>query len=102
MSALVGAEAGAAAVVETMAAGVLPMVTYEASVDVENFGVLFKDASIETIMAQVREVASMSAAELCHRSKKAWEAAHLNNTPERFERAYRAIVEMILTKHRNR
>lgn len=94
-------EAGAAAVVETMAAGVLPMVTYEASVDVENFGVLLKDASIETIMEQVREVARMSPAELCHRSKKAWEASHTNNTPEKFEREYRAIVEMILTKHCN-
>lgn len=95
-------EAGAAAVVETMAAGVIPMVTYEASIDVENFGVLFEDASIETIMRQVREVASMSGAELCHRAKKAWETAHRNNTPEKFERSYRDTVEMILAKHGKR
>ena len=95
-------EAGAAAVVETMAAGVIPMVTYEASIDVGNFGVLFEDSSIETIMRQVREVASMSADELCHRAKKAWETAHRNNTPEKFERSYRDTVEMILAKHGKR
>ena len=95
-------EAGAAAVVETMAAGVIPMVTYEASIDVQNFGVLFEDSSIETIIRQVRKVASMSADELSHRAKKAWETAHRNNTPEKFERAYRDTVEMILAKHGKR
>jgi glycosyltransferase involved in cell wall biosynthesis len=95
-------EAGAAAVVETMAAGVIPVVTYEASIDIENFGVLLEDASIETIMRHVREVASMSGAELCRRAKKAWESAHSNNTPEKFERSYRATVEMILAKHGKR
>lgn len=95
-------EAGAAAVLETMAAGVIPVVTYEASIDVENFGVLLEDASIETMMRQVREVAAMSGEELCRRAKKAWEAAHSNNTPEKFERSFRATVEMILAKHGKR
>jgi hypothetical protein len=85
-----------------MAAGVIPMVTYEASIDVQNFGVLFEDSSIETIIRQVRKVASMSADELSHRAKKAWETAHRNNTPEKFERAYRDTVEMILAKHGKR
>jgi glycosyltransferase involved in cell wall biosynthesis len=95
-------EAGAAAVVETMAAGVIPVVTYEASIDVENFGFLLEDASIETIMRQVREIAAMSVDELRRRAKKAWEAAHNNNTPEKFERSYRATIEMILAKHGRR
>ncbi len=95
-------EAGAAAVVETMAAGVIPIVTYEASIDVENFGVLLEDASIESITRQVREIAAMSVDELRRRAKKAWEAAHSHNTPEKFERSYRATVEMILAKHGKR
>jgi glycosyltransferase involved in cell wall biosynthesis len=95
-------EAGAAAVVETMAAGVIPVVTYEASIDVENFGFLLEDASIETIMRQVREIAAMSADDLRRRAKKAWEAAHNNNTPEKFARSYRATIEMILAKHGRR
>lgn len=95
-------EAGAGAVVETMAAGVIPVVSYEASIDIENFGFLLEDASIEAIMRQVRKIAEMPADELRRRAKKAWEAAHTNHTPERFERSYRATVEMILAKHGRR
>lgn len=95
-------EAGAAAVIETMAAGVIPLVTHEASIDVENFGVLLQNASIETIIRQVREIAAMPADELGRRAKKAWEIAHCNHTPERFERAYRETMEMILVKHGKR
>ena len=95
-------EAGAAAVIETMAAGLIPAVSYESSIDVENFGVLFEDVSIETIMRQVREIAGMSVDELRRRAKKAWEAAHNNHTPEKFEHSYRATVEMILLKHGRR
>lgn len=92
-------EAGAAAVVETMAAGVIPVVSYEASIDVENFGVLLKDVSVEAIVRQVREISEMSADELRRRGKRAWEAAHNNHTPEKFKQSYRATIEMILAKH---
>ncbi|MCW5798355.1 MAG: glycosyltransferase [Nitrospira sp.] len=92
-------EAGAAAVIETMAAGVIPVVTYESSIDIENFGVLLQNASIETIIRQVREIAAMPVEELKRRAQKAWEAAHCNHTPEKFERAYRETMEMILAKH---
>lgn len=95
-------EAGAAAVIETMAAGVIPVVTHEASIDVENFGILLQDASIESIIRQVREIAAMPGEELCRRAQKAWEAAHWNHTPEKFERTYRETMEMILAKHGKR
>lgn len=95
-------EAGAAVVMETMAAGVIPIVTYESSVDVENFGVLLEDAEIETIVRRVRETAALSPEELCRKAKKAWEAAHSNHTTEKFERSYRETIEMILAKHGKR
>jgi glycosyltransferase involved in cell wall biosynthesis len=92
-------EAGAAVVLETMAAGVIPVVTYESSIDVENFGVLLENASIETIIRQVREVAALPAEDLFRRARRAWEAAHSNHTPEKFERSYHETIEMILAKH---
>ncbi|MCS6328532.1 MAG: glycosyltransferase [Nitrospira sp.] len=95
-------EAGAAAVIESMAAGVIPVASYESSIDVENFGFLLEDVSIETIMRQVSEIAEMSVDELSRRAKKAWEAAHNNHTPEKFSRSFRATVEMILAKHGRR
>ncbi len=87
---------------ETMAAGVIPVVSYESSIDVEDFGFLLEDSSIETIMRQVREITGRSAAELRRRAKRAWEAAHNNHTPEKFERSYRETMEMILAKHGKR
>lgn len=92
-------EAGAAAVIETMAAGVIPVVTYETSVDVEDFGVLLADASIETILREIRTIAGMSGDELRRRSRKAWETTGTNHTPEQFERAYRTTIKTILAKH---
>ncbi len=95
-------EAGAAVVLETMAAGLIPIVTYEASVDVEDFGILLRGATVEDIVSGVRSVASVSASEMRRRAKKAWEYAHTNNTPEAFAKTYRATMEMILAKHGKR
>ena len=92
-------EAGAAAVIETMAAGVIPVVTYEASVDVEDYGVLIKDVSIETIIQRIRSIAEMSGDELRRRSRNAWETATAKHRPEQFERAYRTTIETILARH---
>ena len=92
-------EAGAAAVLETMAGGVIPIVTYESSIDVKSFGVLLEDATVESVMHRVREIAAMSREQLLKMSKRAWECAHSNHTPEKFEHAYRAVIEMLLAKH---
>ena len=85
--------------IETMAAGVIPVVTYEASVDVEDYGVLIKDVSIETIIQGIRSIAGMSGDELRRRSRNAGETATAKHTPEQFERAYRTTIETILARH---
>ena len=92
-------ESGAASVLETMVGGVLPIVTYEASVDVEDYGIFLKNSSIEEIKDGVRIVAAMPAAELKRRARKAWERIHTRNTRVRFAEAYRTLMEMLLTKH---
>ncbi len=92
-------EAGAAAVIETMAAGVIPMVTYESSVDVEDYGVLIKDTSIEGIIQDIRAITEMPGNELRCKARTAWEEATTKHRPEDFERAYRATIEAILARH---
>lgn len=82
-----------------MAGGVIPIVTYESSIDVKSFGVLLEDATVESVMHRVREIAAMSREQLLKMSKRAWECAHSNHTPEKFEHAYRAVIEMLLAKH---
>lgn len=92
-------ESGAASVLETMMGGVLPIVTYESSVDVEDYGIFLKNSSIEEIKDGVRVVAAMPAVELKRRAQKAWERVHARNTRVRFAEAYRALIEMLLMKH---
>ena len=92
-------EAGAAAVLESMAGGVIPIVTYEASVDIEDFGEMLEAASVEGIQEGVRTIASLPPQDLQQRAKRAWEYVHTNNTPENFAKVYRATIEMLLAKH---
>ena len=75
------------------------MVTYEASVDVEDYGVLVKDTSIEHIMQEIRAIAQMPGNELRRRSRNAWETAAAKHRPEHFEHAYRTTIETILARH---
>lgn len=92
-------ESGAACVLETMGAGVIPIVNYESSVDVDDFGVLLKSASIVDIQEGVRTVAMLPASELSRRAMKAWDKVRANYTREKFAESYRALIEMILGKH---
>jgi glycosyltransferase involved in cell wall biosynthesis len=92
-------ESGATGVFETMVGGVIPIVTYESSVDVEDYGIFLKDSSIEEIKEGVKMVAAMPASELKRRARKAWERVHAGNTRVKFAEAYRALIEMLLTKH---
>ena len=52
-------EGGGGSVVTCLHGGLLPIVTREASVDVEDFGFLLRDVKIDTMVAAVRETASL-------------------------------------------
>ena len=93
-------ESGAACVLETMGAGVIPIVNYESSVDVDDFGILLKSASIENIREGIRTLATMPAVELKRRAQKAWEKVQTSYTLERFAESYEALIKGILVKHR--
>jgi glycosyltransferase involved in cell wall biosynthesis len=92
-------ESGAACVLETMGAGVIPVVNYESSVDVDDFGILLKSASIEDIKEGVRMVGAMPADELKRRARKAWEKVQNCYTRERFAESYRALLTTLLERH---
>ena len=92
-------ESGAACVLETMGAGVIPVVNYESSVDVDDFGILLKSASIEDIKEGVRMVGAMPADELKRRARKAWKKVQNCYTRERFAESYRALLTTLLERH---
>jgi glycosyltransferase involved in cell wall biosynthesis len=92
-------ESGAACVLETMGAGLIPIVNYESSVDVDDFGVLLKSSAIEDIKEGVRSIACMPSVELKRRSIRAWEKVRSTYTRENFADSYMALMKTILARH---
>ena len=83
-------------VVTCMHAGFIPIVSCESGVDVDEFGFLLKDLSVENIRDSIRLVASLPAQELKKRARRAWEFARSNHTREKFAEQYREVVGTII------
>jgi glycosyltransferase involved in cell wall biosynthesis len=92
-------ESGAACVLETMGAGVIPIVNWESSVDVDDFGILLKSPSVADIKEGVQTVANLPVSELKRRAMKAWQKVQTSYTREKFAESYRELVQAILAKH---
>jgi glycosyltransferase involved in cell wall biosynthesis len=83
-----------------MHAGIVPIVSYESSVDVnDEYGVLLKTCSINEIQDAVRTAAKFPAAKLKSMSRKAWEFVRANHTRERFAEEYRKAILNLMELH---
>ncbi len=91
-------EAGPGNVIVCMHAGLIPLVSYESSVDVEDFGVMFKDNSVNTIKTSVQMVSNLPSGQLLQMARKAWEFARANHTREKFTEDYKELVSNLLEK----
>ena len=85
-------EGGGGSVITCMHAGLIPVVTPEASVDVEDFGLVLETASVETVRDAVASLARMPAQELELRAKSAWDFARSRHTREIFAEHYNRFV----------
>jgi glycosyltransferase involved in cell wall biosynthesis len=92
-------EGGGGSVITCMHAGLIPIVSYESSVDVGDFGVLLKDCSVKEIQNAIRRVSSLPAPELKGMARRAWEFARAHHTREKFAEEYRKAVETIIATH---
>ncbi|MEX0804154.1 MAG: glycosyltransferase [Candidatus Binatia bacterium] len=91
-------EGGGGSVISCMHAGLIPIVSREASVDVnESFGLILKECSIEEIKNSIRKISSLSAQELKQMAQTAWDFARANHTKERFAGEYKKIISAIMT-----
>jgi len=94
-------EGGGGSAITTMHAGLVPIVTREASVDVDAAcGVLLPDAAVETIRAAARALAARPDGELRALAVAAWERARAQHTRARFAADYRAAAIAILERFR--
>jgi glycosyltransferase involved in cell wall biosynthesis len=86
------AEGGAGSVICCMHSGVIPVVTYEASVDVADFGFLIPGATVADVITAVRQFTSLTDQELRARSRATWEHARRFHTREHFRATYRQFA----------
>jgi glycosyltransferase involved in cell wall biosynthesis len=93
-------EGGGGSVINCMHAGLIPIVSYEASVDVEeDYGVILQEISIKEIKSQVQKISNMPTNKLKQMARKSWEFVRANHTKEKFTENYRKTIEKILKNH---
>ncbi|MEM7555953.1 MAG: glycosyltransferase [Cyanobacteria bacterium P01_A01_bin.84] len=95
-------EGGGGCVIGCMHAGLIPIVSYEASVDVSpDYGILLKDSSITEIKASVEKIANLSPQILKQMAKNSWKFVRENHTQERFAQIYQDTINQIASKYNN-
>jgi hypothetical protein len=90
------AEGQAAEVVACMAAGLIPIVTRETGVDVDDFGTILPDGSVEQVARAVRALSRLPAAQLRDKAIAAWEFARVHHRAAGIARRYDEILSEIL------
>ena len=91
-------EGQSGAVVTCLQIGLIPLLSYESGVDVEDFGILLKTCSIDEIKLAVQQISGLPAKELKTMSRKAWEFARANYTREKYSKNYRVVIERIMRR----
>jgi glycosyltransferase involved in cell wall biosynthesis len=91
-------EGQAGAVVQCMASGLVPVITPETGLDLEDYGVLLGDDSLDAIERVVLEAAERPAAELRERSLAARDAVATRYTEDAFVRRFREIVTAVVAQ----
>jgi glycosyltransferase involved in cell wall biosynthesis len=89
------AEGGAGSVIHCMHAGMLPVCTMEASIDIGDFGVPVESGTVEAVRSACRTVTEMSAAEVEARVRRAYEHARTMHAREKFLVNYRDFAGRI-------
>jgi len=89
------AEGGAGSVIHCMHAGMLPICTMEASIDLGNFGVHVESGTVEAVQKACRAVAEMPASEVEARALGAYEHARRMHTREKFRENYGKLAKRI-------
>jgi len=89
-------EGGGGSVITCMHAGLIPIVTEEASVDVEDFGIVLESATVEAIRSAVLDLAKSSPRDLEKRAKSAWEFARERHSRPIFAANYDRFLREIV------
>ncbi len=83
-------------VVNCLHAGLIPIISYQSGLDVNGFGMILKDCSIDVIKDAVHNISNLPSEELWRMALKTWEFARANHTRKRFAEEYRKVIEHII------
>lgn len=89
-------EGTAGSVVQCMHAGLIPVVSPQSGVDVENFGFLINENNVEGIKRIVGYINDISPLKLKRMSLLAWEYARKYHTRNRFKEEYSLFLKQIV------
>jgi glycosyltransferase involved in cell wall biosynthesis len=89
-------ESESCSVLTCMQAGLIPVVTRETGIDVQDFGVLLRDASVIAIREAIEQLSHLPVARLKEMSRRAWEYTREHHSAEAYVRAYRSMINEIL------
>lgn len=86
-------EGGGGCVINCMHAGLIPIASYESSVDITpDYGIVLPDCSVETIKAQVQQLAELAPLKLHDMAMAAWQYVRMHHTRDHFRAAYQDFV----------
>jgi len=91
-------EGGGGSAITCMHAGIVPVLSYEASVDIGESGTILDDSTIPAIQQAVQQLSGQPAASLEQQARLAWETARSNHTRDIFAARYDAFVTQILSE----
>lgn len=90
-------EGGGGCVINCMHTGLIPIVSYESSVDIsDDYGVILKENTVEEIKQSIQNISSLNPSQLEQMARKSWEFVRQNHTRERFAQVYRQTIEKII------
>ncbi|KAB2644106.1 MAG: glycosyltransferase [Verrucomicrobia bacterium] len=89
-------EGGGGSVIHCMHAGMVPLCTYEASVDLNDFGMLIKSGTVEAVMETARAFAALPDEEVQQRAKASYEHVRKVHTRDQFQKNYHEFAARVL------
>ncbi len=93
-------EGGGGCVINCMHTGLIPIVSYESSVDVsDDYGVILKESSVEEIKQSIDNISELDSSQLEEMAKNSWKFVRENHTRENFTKVYKQTIEKIIMQY---
>ena len=90
------AEGGGGSLIGCMQGGVIPVASYESSVDIADYGIVLKESSLAEMREEVIRLSGLSSRELETMAHETWQFASRTHTKEFFAEKYRKFVLDVL------